>query len=127
MEAFDPSTATWRKCSALPTARDGHGVAAWNGRLFAAGGWDSHYEPVLSVEVFTPETDTWHTMEAAMPHPCTGAKLVVFDDALVCIGDQGYGEEGYQRYDRETEARTAHALPVALPARDMFAVAAIEV
>ncbi len=55
---YDPKEDKFDQKRDMPTPRGGLGVAAFQGKLYAIGGWN--FEEVLrTVEVYDPATDTW--------------------------------------------------------------------
>src|SRR6267378_3458584 len=61
-----PGSGSWTTKAPMPTARDGLGVAAVNGMLYAVGGFNSSGLPVATLEAYDPTTNTW-TAKAPMP------------------------------------------------------------
>ncbi len=55
VEAYDPATDRWESLEPMPTPRHGVGAAAWDGRMYIAGGADQQAAGAVAVhEVFTP-------------------------------------------------------------------------
>jgi hypothetical protein len=58
--AYDPTTDTWTKRAAMPTAREHLASCAVKGKLIAAGGWSGAAMTTTPVaEVYDPVIDTW--------------------------------------------------------------------
>lgn len=55
---FDPKTQEWRERAPMPTARGALGVAVFQGKLFAIGGYDGK-QNVRATEIYDPNTDSW--------------------------------------------------------------------
>ena len=56
VEGFDPSTGQWSGVAPMSTARDCHGVAVVDGKLYAMGGWDGTNTRLSSMECYDPST-----------------------------------------------------------------------
>ena len=55
---YDPKEDKFKKKRDMPTPRGGLGAAAFQGKIYAIGGWN--FEEVLrTVEVYDPANDTW--------------------------------------------------------------------
>jgi N-acetylneuraminic acid mutarotase len=99
VEAYDPATQTWATVASMPTARGGLAVASANGRIYAIGGrtWFSNTcpcgEPVATVDVYDPGTDTW-VAAAPMPTAREGLAAVTAKGLIYAIG--GYGAPTFQ-------------------------------
>ncbi len=61
LEAYDPGTDAWTTKAPMPTGRDGLGVGAINGILYAVGGHSDGPVPSPAEGVF------WTTLEAYHP------------------------------------------------------------
>lgn len=49
----------WEEVAPLATARDSHGAAVINGKIYAVGGFDSNSNSLSSMEVYDPVADDW--------------------------------------------------------------------
>lgn len=58
VEVFDPVGNFWERCQPMRTTRSRVGVAVVNGLLYAIGGYDGQSR-LSTVEVYSPETDSW--------------------------------------------------------------------
>ncbi len=67
-DEYNPATDTWTVKSSMSTARQGLGLAAANGKLYAIGGFAQDGTAVASVEEYDPTSDTW-TEKAPLPTP----------------------------------------------------------
>ena len=94
-------------------------AVALKDKLYVAGGSDE-----VSVDVYTPETDTWGTI-MPLPRACKRLNLVVLNEALICIACRGPLEgrgghegawEGWQEYDAKAQCWMAHTRPSPLTA-----------
>lgn len=106
----------WRARAVLPVARQGMGLVAYGGQVYALGG-ESAEGVSGSVERYDPQTDSWTSL-ASKPH-------AVADVAAALIGDQIYVPGGrtdtgdpsaiVEAYSPETNTWENKApLPVAL-------------
>ena len=77
----------WQGKADMPTARGYFGVAALNGKVYAAGGLIEGSPDVATdvVEVYDPGSNNWTTV-AAMPGPLWGLVLVGVQGKLVAAG-----------------------------------------
>jgi N-acetylneuraminic acid mutarotase len=62
-EVYDPSTNKWSSLAPMPTARSHLRLAAFNGKLWAVGGFsgssDDGFIPLTTVEVYGPASNKW--------------------------------------------------------------------
>ena len=123
LRAYHPATDTWTTEAAMPTARDGAGVAALNGHLFVVGG-NAGGGATGTVESFDPQTGLWTTEWPAMPTPRANFALVAANGSLYAIGGSGSGGVvgTVERFDPATGWTALAALPVA---RDGIAAGAL--
>ncbi len=78
----------WERMRDMPVSRAEFGVAALNGKVYAAGGFvdDGSTHLVLDeVDVYDPATDAW-TQAAPLPVPLRGLVLVAAAGKLVAAG-----------------------------------------
>jgi N-acetylneuraminic acid mutarotase len=123
-EAYDPKTDRWTGLQPLPGARDHLGIAAYQGRLYVAGG--RFNAPAFNTglhHVYQPDLDRWETV-APMPTARSGHGLVVYRDRLFAMGGEGsvlvdgkplpkvYGQ--MESYDPATD-RWQHHAPMPTP------------
>ena len=85
--AYDPTTDSWQKKQAMPTAREFLPAVVVCGIIYAIGGAMGGLNPVaLSVvEAYDPVTDTW-TRKADLPKPRLGLHVCVLDGILYVFG-----------------------------------------
>ena len=81
---YDPATEEWTELTPMPTARGGLGVAVYNGRLYAIGGYDGEQNPPV-VEVFDPQTNSWK-FAASLPTPRDHLAVVTAGSRIYAIG-----------------------------------------
>ncbi|MCP5244672.1 MAG: galactose oxidase [Burkholderiales bacterium] len=55
---FNPATQIWRKVAPMPTARGALGVAVYQGKIYAIGGYDGKQNSGAN-EIYDPKTDSW--------------------------------------------------------------------
>ncbi len=87
IEAYKPSTRTWRYHAALPDARDWFAVTAQNNQIFAFGGLVHGARSTHSsreTDRYDPWSDTW-TRVAAMPTDRYGAAAVTGLDGQIYV------------------------------------------
>lgn len=115
LEAYHPATDTWTEEPAMPTAREGAGVAALNGQLFVVGGNVAGGAPSGVVEAFDPVARTWNTNWPAMLTPRSHFSLVAAAGSLYAIGgDSPSGVVGtVERFDPVSGWTTLASLPLA--------------
>ncbi|MGG7056337.1 Kelch repeat-containing protein [Nitrosomonas sp. ANs5] len=114
---YNPAAREWRELAPMPTARGGLGVAVYQNRLYAIGGYDGKHN-VAAVEIFDSKTNTW-TSVRPMPTPRDHLAVVAAGDRIYAIG--GRPELDYHRnmgvveaYDPETNQWQSRAgLPTA--------------
>lgn len=81
---YHPAMQTWRELAPMPTARGALGVAAYQGRLYAIGGYDGERSLAAS-EVYNPETDTWSSV-APLPAPRDHLAVASTGSGIYAIG-----------------------------------------
>lgn len=81
---YDPDQDAWKQRSPMPTARGALGVTAWEGKIFAIGGFGGERNSA-AVEVYDPSTDTW-TRRATLPTPRDHLAAVALGDRIYAIG-----------------------------------------
>ena len=64
VERYDPATNAWEAVAPMATARDSHGMATLDGKLYAVGGYNGDDGPLSSMEQYDPVMNAW---EAAAP------------------------------------------------------------
>ena len=75
VEVWDGETGRWREGKPLTHPREGPGVVGYGGQLYVIGGRGSNG----TVEVFTPETDTWQVLELPVGQPEQEYSAVILD------------------------------------------------
>ncbi len=90
---YNPATKEWRELAPMPTARGALGVAVYQNRLYAIGGYDGKYNSG-AVEIFDPKTNTWST-GAVMPTVRDHLAVVTAGNRIYAIG--GRPELDYRR------------------------------
>ena len=84
------SPGKWVVLAPMPSARQEVAVAELNGRIFVIGGFASDSEPVGTVEVYDPASNTWETL-TPLPAPTHHAAAGVIDGRLFVVGGYGGG------------------------------------
>jgi len=90
---YNPATKEWLELAPMPTARGALGVAIYQNRLYAIGGYDGKYNSG-AVEIFDPQTNTW-SFGAPMPTPRDHLAAVTSGNRIYAIG--GRPELDYHR------------------------------
>ncbi|XP_077996353.1 uncharacterized protein LOC144449654, partial [Glandiceps talaboti] len=91
VEAYDHRTGQWSEMAPLQTARRGHGLVAYDERLYCAGGYDDN-RCLDSVECYEPRMNRWYIV-ASLNTPRHGVALGVVNGTLYAVG-------GNKDYDR---------------------------
>ncbi|XP_055329937.1 kelch-like protein 3 [Paramacrobiotus metropolitanus] len=96
----------WWKEIHMHTPRDSAGLAALDGRVYAAGGYDARKVLLSSVEVYDPDSRAWSAV-AALPVALASVALVACDGRLYAFGGAGEDRCGCSlafSYDPATDA-----------------------
>ena len=97
LDEFDPATNTWRELPDAPRARDHFQAAVIDGKLYAAGGRRSGYDPESVFGATVPEVDVydfaagaWSTLPSSsnLPTERAGTTVAVVDGELIVIGGE---------------------------------------
>ncbi len=87
------SADSWTTMAPMPTARDGLGVVAVNGKIYAIGG-DAGAQIFNAIfntnEVYDPATNNW-TTKAPMPTARNGFGIAIYLNKIYCIGGWAAG------------------------------------
>ena len=89
VECFDPVTGAWAALPPMNTPRYCHAMVSFNGKLYVAGGLDTHTHITKSVECFDPATRVWTTL-APLNEKRVNVGLAVLGDKLYALGG-GFG------------------------------------
>lgn len=95
VEEYDPATNAWTVVASMAYFRYSPGAAAYNGKVYAAGGWGGVVasgtgDILASVEEYDPVTNTW-TTRASMAVPRAGLGLVAPGNGrLYAVGGYRY-------------------------------------
>lgn len=81
---YNPVTQEWRELAPMPTARGALGVAVYQNRLYAIGGYDGKHNSG-AVEIFDPQTNTWSS-GAPMFTPRDHLAVVATENRIYAIG-----------------------------------------
>ena len=81
---YNPVTQEWRELAPMPTARGALGVAVYQNRLYAIGGYDGKNNSG-AVEIFDPQSNTWSS-GAPMPTPRDHLAVVTSGNRIYTIG-----------------------------------------
>lgn len=87
-------TATWTRRAPAPTALTEVAAAAWDGRIWVAGGLNGAGRGVDLVNIFDPSKDTW-VAGPNLPEPIHHSALVSDGDSLWLIG--GYVGDAFDQ------------------------------
>lgn len=86
VQAYDPSTNSWRLVSRMPTPRCHLAAAVENGLIYVIGGTDTsgsiHYQ---TMEVYDPATNSWFTAAEMLTGRCLLAATVL-NSKLYALG-----------------------------------------
>lgn len=89
LEIYSPDTDTWSPGAAMPTARDGLGVAVVGGILYAVGGIGSLSTNLDAVEKYDPRLNSWTSGLAPMPTARRQMAVEAVNGLIYAIG--GFG------------------------------------
>jgi Kelch motif len=84
MQVYDFSTGVWSEAPGMPTARHHLGVAALDGKLYAAGGREVGDLALDSFERFDPATGRWETLPP-LPQGVSGLTLAAAGGEIYAI------------------------------------------
>ncbi|XP_055331148.1 kelch-like protein 20 isoform X2 [Paramacrobiotus metropolitanus] len=89
----------------MQTLRHSEGLAALNGRVYAAGGYIPFGDPVSSVEAYDFKSNSWSAV-AALPVGVMGLEIVTWNGKLYAFGgeiEEGNGSSLALAYDPEAD------------------------
>lgn len=89
VEAYDTAAKKWVSKAQLASARWAPLCAAWNGRLYALGGFSERSYVITVIEEYDPAANTW-TAIGTMPFTRAHGAACVMDNKLYCIGGSAY-------------------------------------
>ncbi len=103
---YNPATEAWRELAPMPSARGALGVAVYQDRLYAIGGYDGERN-TKAVEVFDPQTNSWSSA-ASLPTPRDHLAVVTAGSRIYAIGgrpdlDYRHNKGVVEEYDPETD------------------------
>ena len=81
---YDPSSNVWMEMAPMPTARGALGVAVYQDRLYAIGGYNEKGNP-SAVEVFYPLSNSW-VSAAPLPTPRDHLGVATVGSRIYAIG-----------------------------------------
>ena len=81
---YNPTTRTWRERAPMPTARGALGVAVYQNKLYAVGGYDGEQNS-SATEIYDPNTDAWSTA-APLLAPRDHLAVAAADSRIYAIG-----------------------------------------
>lgn len=85
LEAYDPATDTWQTLSPMPEFRHHHMAAAFEGKLYVFGGYETSFNTVRdTVFVYDPAEDAWQELDP-MPAPMAAGTALVIEDAIYLV------------------------------------------
>ncbi len=96
VDMYDPATDSWTKKADMPTGRKWFSTSVLDGKIYAIGGnsgsdWGG--EPVATVEMYDPATDTW-TTKADLLAARGDLATVVVDGKIYAIGGYIQKDDG---------------------------------
>jgi len=98
---LEPGAKSWRRLASMPTPRHAHRLVAFQGRLWAIGGYASSEEHGRRVESFDLKTNSWR-IEKSLPYSrgffgaeVISGKLVVFGGAYEPAHTQEWSPMGW--------------------------------
>ncbi|WP_406423507.1 carboxypeptidase regulatory-like domain-containing protein [Streptomyces sp. NBC_00842] len=89
---YDPVAQAWSALPNLSVAREAPQAAAYGGKLYVFGGWDTHGQPLAKTEIYDPATGAWST-GADMPKPYAGGAVTVLNGKIYIVGGCSAGSE----------------------------------
>lgn len=124
-EAYDPLTDTWEVRAPLPVGLHHTAMAAADGRIYVAGGYDADdfTVDVVALWAYDPQTDTWER-RADLPVARAAHVLVTIDERLYLVGGEGEFSTALWIYNPATD--TWDTTPAPMPtAREHLAAVAL--
>ena len=94
VEVYYESFNSWRAANPMPTAREAHAAgiveseSAYEGKIYVVGGRGTEGQPLDTVEVYDPATETW-AAAAPMPTARWGLAAGVVGGKLYAVGGAG--------------------------------------
>jgi N-acetylneuraminic acid mutarotase len=85
VDTYDPRTNQWDSIAPIPEARDHIGVASYDGKLYAVGGFNSKDIPTDQLLIYDPRTDRWDEGKP-MPTPRGALSAEFVNGTLYAIG-----------------------------------------
>ena len=121
------ASASWERKADLPVALEGAAVAAYQGKVWVAGGLanDESRTKLSTVFVYDPDSDTWST-GPSLPRPVSHASLVATPSTLYLLG--GWLQDGFGSAQslKLNSTNTAWVQDVPLPATRVAGAAAFD-
>lgn len=88
--AYDPATDVWSERAPMPTARGALAVTAYDGKLYAIGGYEGKSNSA-AVEVYDPVENSWRSL-APLPTPRDHLAAATADAKVYAIGGRLKGD-----------------------------------
>jgi N-acetylneuraminic acid mutarotase len=85
VDSYDPRTNQWDSIAPIPEPRDHIGVASYNGKLYAVGGFNGEDIPTGQLLIYDPKTDRWEEGKP-MPTPRGALTADFVNGTLYAIG-----------------------------------------
>lgn len=114
-DVYDPVADTWTALDPMPHAREHFHAAVVDGRFYAIGGRAGGFDGTLEeVDVYDFASESWSTLDTALPTPRGGFATAVIGDEILVIGGEGAGNayDTVEAYDTASnEWRTLTPMP----------------
>ena len=98
VEKFDPKDGKWRMVAEMPSRREdlSHACVVYNNNIVVMGGVDDNGTVLATGAMYSPDTDNWRPMQAALLREKRGLSLSVVGGVMFAVGGEDRNDQNLE-------------------------------
>ena len=98
VEKFDPKDGKWRMVAEMPSRREdlSHACVVYNNNIVVMGGVDDNGTVLATGAMYSPDTDKWRPMQAALLREKRGLSLSVVGGVMFAVGGEDRNDQNLE-------------------------------
>ena len=98
VEKFDPKDGKWRMVAEMPSRREdlSHACVVYNNNIVVMGGVDDNETVLATGAMYSPDTDKWRPMQAALLREKRGLSVSVVGGVMFAVGGEDRNDQNLE-------------------------------